>query len=186
MRGRGTKFCAPTDKGGTLFKGKKIVVVFIGLIIASCAYKFTGGGDLPGGVKSVYVKTLENRTSETGIENFLTDDIIYEFTRSGKAVITDEENSEAVLTGIVSSLTIGTVSRHNSDTSSQRRVRLAVDLKLAGNDGKLIWAQNGFTDDEDYNVSPNKSATEHNKREALKILSKRLAEKVYNRLTDNF
>ncbi len=169
-----------------MFKGKKIVVVFIGLIIASCAYKFTGGGDLPGGAKSVYVKTLENRTSETGIENFLTDDIIYEFTRSGKAIITDEENSEAVLSGIVSSLTIGTVSRHNSDTSSQRRVRLAVDLKLAGNDGMIMWAMKGISEDEAYDVLPDKPTTENNKREAIKILSKKLAEKVYNRLTDNF
>ncbi|MCD6223942.1 MAG: hypothetical protein J7K32_00200, partial [Deltaproteobacteria bacterium] len=145
-----------------MFKGKNIFFVFIGLIIASCGYKFTGGGDLPEGIKNVYVKTLENRTSETGIENFLTADIIYEFTRSGKAAITAEEKAEAVLTGVVSSLTIGTVSRHNSDTSSQRRVRLAVDLKLAGNDGKLIWAQKGITEDEDYDVSSDKPATEHN------------------------
>ncbi|MBL0701240.1 MAG: hypothetical protein JJV92_10215 [Desulfosarcina sp.] len=169
-----------------MFKGKNIFFIFIGLIIASCGYRFTGGGDLPGGIKSVYVKTLENRTSETGIENFLTDDIIYEFTRSGKAAITEEENAEAVLTGAVSSLTIGSVSRHNSDTSSQRRVRLGVDLKLTGNDGMLMWAQQGIMGDEDYNVSPDKSATEYNKREAIKILSKKLAEKVYNRLTDNF
>ena len=169
-----------------MFKRKNIFFIFIGLIIASCGYKFTGGGDLPEGIKSVYVKTLENRTSETGIENFLTDDIIYEFTRSGKAAITEEEKAEAVLTGVISSLTIRTVSRHNSDTSSQRRVRLFVDLELAGNDGMLLWAHKGITEDEDYNVSPDKSATEHNKREALKILSKRLAEKVYNRLTDNF
>jgi hypothetical protein len=169
-----------------LFKGKKNVVVFIGLIVASCGYKFTGGESLPEGVKSIYVKTLENRTSETGIENFLTDDIVYEFTRGGKAVITDEENSEAVLAGAVSSLTTDTVSHHNSDTSSQRRVRLAVDLKLTRSDGMLIWAQKGITEDEDYDVSADKPSTENNKRQAIKILSKKLAEKVYNRLTDNF
>ena len=154
-----------------MFKRKNIFFIFIGLIIASCGYKFTGGGDLPGGIKSVYVKTLENRTSETGIENFLTDDIIYEFTRSGKAAITEEEKAEAVLTGVISSLTIRTVSRHNSDTSSQRRVRLFVDLELAGNDGMLIWARKGITEDEAYDVSPDKPATENNKREAIKILS---------------
>ncbi len=169
-----------------MFKGKIVFFICIGLFIASCGYRFTGGGDLPETVKSVYVKTLENQTSETGIENFLTDDIIYEFTRSGQAVITEKAKAEAALTGTVSSLTVGTVSRHNSDTSSQRRVRLAVDLKLTSHDGILIWASKGISEDEVYDVSSDKRATEQNKREAIKILSKKLAERVYNRLTDNF
>ena len=73
-----------------MFKVKIVFFLCVGLIIASCSYRFTGGGDLPEKVKSVYVKTLENQTSETGIENFLTDDIIYEFTRNGQAAITEK------------------------------------------------------------------------------------------------
>ena len=169
-----------------MFKKKNIFIIFIGLFLFSCGYRFTGGGDLPEGIKSVYVKTLKNRTSETGIENIITDDIIYEFTRSRKAGVTEEERAEALLSGVVSSLTIGTVSRQDSHTSRERRITVAVDLKLIGNDGKRIWTQKGISANEAYNVSSNKSSTEHNKREAIKILSKRLAEKAYNRLTDNF
>ncbi|MBL0717433.1 MAG: hypothetical protein JJV89_05230 [Desulfosarcina sp.] len=167
-------------------KKKNIFIIFIGLFFISCGYRFTGGGDLPEGIKTVYVKTLENRTSETGIENIITDDIIYEFTRSRQADITEKERADAVLSGYVSSLTIGTVSRQDSHTSRERRITIAVDLTLTGNDGRRIWTRKGISSDEAYDVSSNKSSTEQNKREAVKILSKRLAEKAYSRLTDNF
>ena len=169
-----------------MFKNKNIFIIFIGLFFVSCGYRFTGGGDLPEGINRVYVKTLENRTSETGIENIITDDIIYEFTRSRQAEITEKERADAVLSGIVSSLSIGSVSRQDSHTSRERRITIAVNLKLTGNDGKEIWTRKGISDREAYDVSSDKSSTEQNKREAIKILSKRLAEKAYNRLTDNF
>lgn len=169
-----------------MFNKRNIFFIFIGLFVASCGYRFAGGGDLPGGIKSIYIKTFANRTSETGIENFLTGDVIYEFTRSGKAAISKEENAEASLSGIIRSLTIGSVSRKDSHTSRERRVALLVDLKLTGQDGSIIWVLKGVSANEAYAVSSDKSSTEHNKRAAIKILSKRMAEKIYYRLTDNF
>ena len=45
---------------------------------------------------------------------------------------------------------------------------------------------NYLSDNEAYPVSDNKQTTERNKRVAIEILSKRLAETIYNRLTDDF
>jgi hypothetical protein len=61
----------------------------------------------------------------------------------------------------------------------------SVSIKLVDG-GKVVWAVNGISANQAYSVADDKLATEQNKRDALKILSKRLAENIFNRLTDNF
>jgi hypothetical protein len=52
--------------------------------------------------------------------------------------------------------------------------------------GKIIWALKGINANETYKVNADKTLTDQNKEAAIQILSKRLAEKIYNRLTDDF
>ncbi len=76
---------------------------------------------------------------------------------------------------------------HSSQSkTTQSRVVLGIALKLVDQKGKIIWAVNGINANQAYNVTNDKTLTEQNKKNAIQILSKRLAEKVYNRLTDDF
>jgi hypothetical protein len=59
-------------------------------------------------------------------------------------------------------------------------------LKLTGPDGRVIWSARGVSANEAYDVMSDKLATEQNRRDAISVLSKRLAEKVYNRITADF
>jgi hypothetical protein len=59
-------------------------------------------------------------------------------------------------------------------------------LKLTGSDGRIIWKKNGISESETYAVMPLKQETERNRLDALSALSKRIAERVYFRLTDDF
>ena len=44
--------------------------------VLGCGYRFSGGGRFPAGIKSVFVEVFENNTSETGIEQTFTNDLI--------------------------------------------------------------------------------------------------------------
>ena len=169
-----------------LFKTYSWVIVFACLFLLSCGYKFSGGGNLPSDIRSVCITILENRTAETGVENIITNDLIYEFTRAGNVVLTDKDKAEAILAGIVQSVRSDTISHRGTHTSLERRVKVVVNLKLTGQDGRTIWSVKDISENEDYVVMPEKSATERNKRDAISELSKRLAENIYNRLTDAF
>ena len=70
--------------------------------------------------------------------------------------------------------------------SRERRVTVTVDLKLTNPEGRLIWSAIGVSANEAYDVMSDKLATEQNRRNAISVLSKRLAERVYSRLTDDF
>lgn len=154
------------------------------MMIWGCGYRFTGGGDFPFKVKSIFVPVFENRSAETGIETLITNDFIYELTRSSNVSVVEKEIADAVLWGVLTSLSTQTVSRSGTQTPLERRVRLYLDLKLTDRQGKVLWATRGFSDDESYEVSSDKFSTEQRKQTAIKTLSKRMAEMIYYQLTD--
>ena len=76
-------------------------VIVILLFFSACGYRFAGSGNLPGGIQTVAIEILENRTTETGLENTITNDLIYEFSRKGRRVQKDSKKADAVLTGVI-------------------------------------------------------------------------------------
>ena len=173
-----------------MFQKRKIIffILFLLILVSSCGYRFAGSGDFPEGTKSIFIPILENRTSESRLETQVTDDLIYEFTKNRKDILAGSiGDAEAVLYGIIRSISITTISRDDPNTSSERSVKLSVDMKLVVPEGRVIWRAKGITADEAYNVVPdNKYRTLQNSQEAISKASQRLAEKIYTRMTDNF
>jgi outer membrane lipopolysaccharide assembly protein LptE/RlpB len=159
-----------------------VLMVFVG-----CGYHLKGTGlSPPPGVHTIAVTTLENRTSESGIEIRFASDLVYEFTRSKILPVVDRDKADAVLSGVIVSLQENTIAYTADYASKERRVTLILDLALKGTDGRVIWSRRGLSDEEAYKVSPDKLATERNKRAAIDILLERLAERVHNTIFENF
>src|SRR5210317_524187 len=78
-------------------------VLSLAIAITGCGYKFSGGGGLPGGIKKISIGVFENRTNESGLENQIPNDLIYQFGRFQNITLTKKDNSEAHLTGIIKS-----------------------------------------------------------------------------------
>ena len=156
------------------------------MIVSACGYKFTGSGSFPAGIKSICVVTLENRTSETGAENIFTNDLIYEVTRDDKVLLTKKDKADALLSGVIKSMNIQTISHTGTHSSLERRVTITVDVKLTDPNATVIWYANNVSANETYDVMPDKLATEQKRRDAISALSKRLAQKLYARITDDF
>ncbi|RZB37405.1 MAG: hypothetical protein SRB2_01179 [Desulfobacteraceae bacterium Eth-SRB2] len=173
---------------GSLFVKKKYAwaIILLGFLFSACGYQFTGGGSLPSGITSVSVEMFQNRTAETGVETIITNDLIYEFTRREQVIVTGSDKADAILTGVVRSISERTISHTGEYTSNERRVEVKVDLKLTGRSGGVIWSAKGVSDNEAYKVMPEKQSTERKKREAIKRLSKRLSETIFNDLTADF
>lgn len=161
------------------------IVLMVGITFSACGYRFAGSGNLPGGTKTIFVDVLDNRTAETGIENTFTADLRYEFVRSKMAA--KKETADGILSGTIRSLRVETISRRSQTVSQERRVTAALDLNLQDQDGKILWSVKGISDSEAYPVTADdKTAIDRNKREAIIKLSKKLAESIFYRLTDDF
>jgi len=170
--------------------GSKLIFppLFILLMICglSCGYKFAGSGNLPEGVQKVSIAIFKNNTAETGLGNTFTNDLIYEFIRSGRTVFPDQEGADAFISGTIRSIGVASAARTNSSSSTERRVTITADIKLTARDGRVIWSAKGISEDQTYIVEEDKQATEENKNDAIEYVSKRLAEYIIRRMTDDF
>jgi outer membrane lipopolysaccharide assembly protein LptE/RlpB len=156
-------------------------------VLAACGYQLAGKGDLPGGIQTIAIKMLDNRSSETGIETTFTNALINELNRRRRGTVVDSQKADAVLGGAIESLTWDTVARRGTITASERRVYASLSLTLTDGAGKVLWKRAGLKAEQAYAVvDGNKSSTERNRLMAINILSEQMAEYVYRRLTDNF
>ncbi len=169
-----------------IMKRRLGIVLLIGLLLPSCGYRFSGGGTLPGGVDTISVLMLQNRTSEVGIQAQLSGDIVYEVTRRDSSRITKPENAASVLSGVVKTIQDSDIAHTGTSTASQRRVTITVDMKLERPDGTRLWSRNGLSDYEAYDVATDRTQTELNRKNAVEKLSKRMAELIYKSITDDF
>jgi outer membrane lipopolysaccharide assembly protein LptE/RlpB len=164
-----------------------LIIILIAVLFCACGYRFAGEGGLPGDSDLLFVKVLENRTQETGVENIITAALLSELTlRKTDRLARGMDDADVVLSGEVEEVAIRTISTRNKDTAGERRVTVTIDLNLKKQDGRVVWAVKRLTDDEGYSVDVDKERTDQNRRDAIRVLSQRMAEKVVNRMSDDF
>jgi hypothetical protein len=139
-------------------------------------------------VNTVYIEVLENRTSKIGAERIVTNQLIFEFSRRRESSLVSKlDEADAILNGTINSIRTQTISRIDSEVANEREVTMTVDLKLIKTDGgAVIWAANGLADREAYDVLDSKIETDRNEELAIRRLSERISERIFNRLTDDF
>jgi len=171
-----------------LFLEKKYAwaLIFLLLSFSACGYRFAGSGNLPLGISSIHVNMFANNSRETGFENVITNDIIYEFTRKKKDSITKSDQADGILTGLVSSIRTDTIAREDAGTSLTRRITVSVNVKLTDRHGTVVWSEDNITESEAFDVVSGNVANELRRKDVLNNISKRLAEKIFNRLTEDF
>ena len=88
---------------------------------------------------------------------------------------------------LITAITIETASWRGQNVAAERRVTAHVNLRLTDRrTGKLVWSARDVGANETYPVADSNQQTERNKRDAIAVLSKRMAEGIYNRLTTDF
>jgi outer membrane lipopolysaccharide assembly protein LptE/RlpB len=156
-------------------------------ILAGCGYHFVTQPTLPAGLQTIHVRLLANDTGLPGIETIFTNDIIYEIIRAEPSLLADHGVAEGSLGGAVTKVRYSTVAQQSAQVSLQRLVICTLELNLTDRHGVVVWSARNLSDSESFFVvADNKLATEENQKEAIRRLSRRLAEKIYYRLTENF
>jgi outer membrane lipopolysaccharide assembly protein LptE/RlpB len=170
-----------------LSRSRSSVLILTAVLFCACGYRFAPQEGFPGGTHRLFVTVFQNPTQETGVENIVTAAFLSELTlRKTDKLASSMDNADAVLSGVVEEVTIGTIAYKKKDTASERRVTVTLNVKLTKQDGAVVWAENKLSDNQAYQVDDNPQQTDQNRRDAIRLLSQRIAEKVVNRLSDNF
>lgn len=162
------------------------VTLFLGL--AGCGYQFQGRSDqLPGEVRTLYISLMENRTLEPFLENSVTNAIVERFARNPHLEIVEDPNrADAILNGTISRYSNYAISYTSTDAIAEYRSEMVLDagLRLAENAAVLWKGTVSWT--EEYPTSPNKILQDDRENAAIELISQRLADELYSRITDDF
>ena len=153
----------------------------------ACAYRFAGSGELPDNIEKIFIEVFKNSTSKAGIERVVTNQLVFEFTRQREKILAnDATNADATLKGVIKKIRTKTISRVGTEVANQREVIMTIDLRLINQNGDVIWTAKGLSDRQAYDVSDSKLENDRNESLAIAILSERISERIFSRLTDNF
>jgi outer membrane lipopolysaccharide assembly protein LptE/RlpB len=164
-------------------------VLLCTVVLNACGYRFAGQGAYPKGVEKILIEVFENRTSKVGIERVVTNQVVFEFTRQREKSLTSRaEDADAILKGVIRTISTQTIARVGTEVASQREVVMTVDLKLVQLDGEqVLWAAKGISDRQAYDVVEGSNiATDQNENVAIARLSERISQRIFSRLTNNF
>jgi outer membrane lipopolysaccharide assembly protein LptE/RlpB len=158
------------------------------LLLAGCGYRFAGGGDsIDPALRTVFVETFVNRTSEANIENILRSAFISQFTQGSRFKLSrSREEADAIFRGTVLSLQASTLAYKANDLAAEERMTVTLEISLEEREsGRVIWSDGAFTATGDYAV-PTLGAKEAGRKNALAKLGSDTAERAYRLMMSGF
>jgi len=167
---------------------KNLIFLILLATLIGCGYGFTGGvNNLPQDVRSIAIPIFVNNTSELGVETVFTNTVIDEFLHSNLLPMKDESQADAVLLGTIKSIDFSSLAYDRRDISIQNRVTLYLDIVLkTRKDGRVLWQVKNLADNQEFEVSSDPMRTEANRKEAIREIAIRTAEKIHYRTFENF
>jgi outer membrane lipopolysaccharide assembly protein LptE/RlpB len=165
-----------------------ILALILILPVSGCGYRFAPAGERMGReIKTVYIDTFRNHTSEALVENYLRNAFINQFIRGNRFTSAyGKETSDAVLSGKIRGLSTSHVSYEQNDTAREDTVSLSFDVEFRDSEGTILWAKKSLSGREAYRIDDNPIITERNRKEALIKLSRDMAEKTYRDIMSGF
>lgn len=166
------------------------VILMAAVLLISCGYRFSPGGEhIDRSIRTVYVETFANRTSEANVENIFRNAFIDQFRKSSRFTVAESRGeADAVVTGSINNLSSAHLSYSSVDVAKEDRVTAVMELLFEERVGrKVIWSNTSFSWYGDYAVSStNPSVTDANKRSALSKLADDLADRAYRMMMSGF
>lgn len=123
-----------------LFAAGLIVLQGANLLFLSCGVYSFSGSTLPPHIKTVGIPLFEDRTTEFGIDQLLTDALIKAVTDDNTLKMANPRESDAVISGSITSVKDQTGQYDASETASDYRVYISVKVRFEDiRKRKLLW-----------------------------------------------
>jgi len=167
----------------------RILLILLALFVAGCGYHVPGSTDswVGGEGRLVHIQLFENTTAEPYLDNYLTDALVEELSRSRLIQLTEDvDTADVLIGGTVNSFKSSAISYSSTDTITDYRatMEITVQAMTSAND-QVVWRQK-MRRSEDYTATVNKNLQLEGERLAAKQVARRLAEDIRAQLMSNF
>ncbi len=166
---------------------KVINTLLVFFFISACGYHFSGQGNpFSEDIKTIAIPVFSNQTGETGFENYLTNQFVYEFTSRKRLRVVDIKDADVVLKGKIQSINLPDISFSGNYYGLERKAVVTIEAVLERRDGRVLWQDKNIIREEVYRTDSSPLATESNKQVALRKIAANLAEMIHMRIFENF
>ena len=140
----------------------------LALAAAGCGYSLRAS--LPANIKTVHIPTLENRTQEPGIEDFVTQALTQALVTSGVArIASNAAEADGVLEGSIVEYSLNSLSFDRVANVTRYRLQIALSLSLRDRrTGEVIWKQDRIEERSDFPVSGQVTQTISREQDAVR------------------
>ena len=155
------------------------------MLAAGCGYSLRG--NLPDHIKSVAVPLFRNRTSEPGVENFLTAAVVEAFSTNGRLRVARPEQADSVLDGEVIGYQVQSIAY--DPRANVQQYRLTVTLNLRFRDvrrDEMLFEQQGLQERADFRTQGAVSQTISREETALRQAATEIARAIVALAIDRF
>lgn len=158
-------------------------------LLAGCGYHTPGSEDqwIGGDADILYIELFANRSYEPYLENFVTDEVIFQFSRSRVVELTERmDEADLIMQGTILDFDADAESYDPNDriTEYDAYIRVMVQL-VRTSDDTVIWKKT-LSRTQSYPATVNKTLQLEGQELAAREIAKRLSEDIYARMFSEF
>jgi hypothetical protein len=152
--------------------------------LGGCGYSFRS--HLPPHLRTIAVPVLRNRTSEPGIENFVTSALVEAFAINGRLRVVRSEQADSILDGEVLGFEIQSIAF--DPRANVRQFRLLLTLKLLYRDVRrnAVVFDGVLTERSDFRTAGQVVQTIAREETAVRLAAVDIARTMVSRIVDRF
>jgi S-methylmethionine-dependent homocysteine/selenocysteine methylase len=163
------------------------LAICLAFLAGGCGYGFRGTViNLPKDIKTIAIPYFKNTTPEIGIEKIFTDETIYQFTRSQLLKLVSSDVADVILQGTITQVAIADVTLSSQETSRDRQVQVQISITLKRRNGQIVWQDPAMSYKRSYPVAADSLITDRQKLDAIRLVAQELAERIHDRVFENF
>lgn len=126
-----------------------LVVMAVALVASSC-YSFSGGGGLPGHIRTAYVQPVDNLSTQFGLSETLADELLTAARQRLGLQLAAEDEADAIITAVIrqyrdDAVNFDAVEGSGADVF-QRRVTITAEVSILDRqENAIIWQSSGLS-----------------------------------------
>ncbi|MEA3466578.1 MAG: LptE family protein [Thermodesulfobacteriota bacterium] len=163
-------------------------IMLILLLLSGCGYHLPGrGNSLPDDVQKVVINPFENKTTQPFIETQLTNEVRDQFARRRTLdVVASVDQADVLLSGTIVGYRSNAIAYDTNDDITEYRLTMTVEANLARVNGEEVLWQGAVSWSDEFFASNDRAQQDYHESQVQDKVTRRLAQEIYNRITDNF
>jgi outer membrane lipopolysaccharide assembly protein LptE/RlpB len=168
-------------------RGRWLFLVFLALVLPSCGLYSTHPGSLPGHIKTLAVPAFDNRTTQVGLDEEITQAVIQSFVSDNHLKIVAESDANAVLTGAVVDYKNTVFGFTGREQAQEYRVTITVAVRLMDKvKNRELWRDDDMVKTQNYYVISVPGQEPQDEVSGRKQAVQKIADEILSRTIENW